>query len=42
MPKQERQKQKLLVLKDFFERETDEAHPASMPEILAYLAGEDA
>ena len=41
MPKQERQKQKLLVLKEFFERETDEAHPASMPEILAYLAARD-
>lgn len=41
MPKQERQKQKLLVLKEFFERETDEAHPASMPEILTYLAARD-
>lgn len=31
------QKLKLLYLKQFFEERTDEEHPATMPEILAYL-----
>ena len=39
MPKSENQKKKLLLLKAFFERETDENHPASMADILEYLAG---
>ena len=30
-------KLKLLYLKQFFEEETDEDHPATMPQILAYL-----
>ena len=41
MPKSENQKQKLLWLKTFFERETDENHPASMADILAFLAAKD-
>ena len=40
MAKSERQKLKLLVLKDFFERQTDEAHPATMQQILAHLAAQ--
>ncbi|MBQ6797700.1 MAG: WYL domain-containing protein [Oscillospiraceae bacterium] len=41
MPKSENQKQKLLCLKDFFERETDEDHPAAMADIISYLAAKD-
>ena len=37
MPRGENQKLKLLYLKQFFEEETDEDHPATMPDILAYL-----
>ena len=37
MPRGENQKLKLLYLKQFFEEKTDEDHPATMPEILAYL-----
>ncbi len=37
MPRGENQKLKLLYLKQFFEEWTDEDHPATMPEILAYL-----
>ena len=32
-------KLKLLYLKQFFEEQTDEDHPASMPQILEYLKG---
>lgn len=38
MPKSSRQKQKILYLAKFFLEETDEAHPATMPDILAYLS----
>ncbi len=38
MAKSENQKQKLLALKEFFEQETDENHPAGMSDIIAYLA----
>ena len=38
MPKSSRQKQKILYLAKFFLEETDEAHPASMSDILAYLS----
>lgn len=41
MAKSENQKQKLLLLKAFFERETDEEHPVSMADILDYLASHD-
>ena len=41
MAKSENQKQKLLTLKEFFEQETDEAHPAGMSDIIAYLAARD-
>lgn len=41
MPKSENQKKKLLLLKAFFERETDENHPATMAQILDYLAAQD-
>lgn len=37
MARGENQKLKLLYLKQFFEEKTDEDHPATMPEILAYL-----
>ena len=37
MPKSENQKRKLLLLEAFFQQETDEAHPASMNDILAFL-----
>lgn len=37
MSRGENQKLKLLYLKQFFEEKTDEDHPATMPEILAYL-----
>ncbi|MBQ3074605.1 MAG: WYL domain-containing protein [Clostridia bacterium] len=44
MPKSSRQKQKILYLAKFFLEETDEDHPATMSDILAYLsrAGIDA
>lgn len=38
MPKCENQKLKLLLLKDYLEQNTDEQHPASMAELLAFLA----
>ena len=38
MAKSENQKKKLLLLESFFLRETDEAHPATMAEIIAFLA----
>lgn len=37
MPRSENQKLKLLYLKQFFEEKTDEDHPATMADILAYL-----
>ena len=37
MRKYSNPKLKLLYLKQFFEEETDEDHPATMPDILAYL-----
>lgn len=37
MARGENQKLKLLYLKQFFEEKTDEDHPATMPEILAFL-----
>ena len=37
MPRSERQKLKLLYLKQFFEEKTDEEHPATMPQIIEYL-----
>ena len=37
MPRSENQKLKLLYLKQFFEEKTDEEHPATMADILAYL-----
>lgn len=37
MPRGENQKLKLLYLKQFFEERTDEEHPATMSDILAYL-----
>jgi len=37
MARGENQKLKLLYLKQFFEEKTDEDHPATMPEIMAYL-----
>ncbi len=38
MPKSSRQKQKILYLAKFFLEETDEEHPATMSDILAYLS----
>lgn len=38
MPKCENLKLKLLLLKDYLEQNTDEQHPASMADLLAYLA----
>ena len=38
MAKSPNQKQKLLVLRQFLEENTDEEHPASTAEIIAYLA----
>lgn len=38
MPRSSRQKQKILYLAKFFLEETDEDHPASMADILAYLS----
>lgn len=38
MPKCENQKLKLLLLKDYLEQNTDEQNPASMAELLAFLA----
>lgn len=37
MARGENQKKKLIILKDFFERNTDKEHPASMPDILDML-----
>ena len=37
MARGKNQKLKLLYLKQFFEEMTDENHPATMPDILAYL-----
>ncbi|MBQ8952790.1 MAG: WYL domain-containing protein [Clostridia bacterium] len=37
MPRSENQKLKMLYLKQFFEEKTDENHPATMADILAYL-----
>lgn len=39
MANQEHQKYKLLLLQDFFRRQTDPLHPASMAQILEYLDG---
>jgi predicted DNA-binding transcriptional regulator YafY len=41
MAKSEHQKLKLLYLRDFLLRETDEEHPASMKRIIAWLADND-
>lgn len=41
MPKSERQKLKLLYLRDFLCRNTDEAHPADIQKIIDYLAAHD-
>lgn len=41
MAKSENQKQKLLILRDFFARYTDEAHPASMSDIQSHLLKRD-
>lgn len=38
MPRSSRQKQKILYLAKFFLEETDEEHPATMADILAYLS----
>ncbi len=38
MPRSSRQKQKILYLAKFFLEETDEDHPATMADILAYLS----
>ncbi len=38
MPKSSRQKQKILYLAKFFMEETDQEHPATMSDILAYLS----
>ncbi|MEA4964451.1 MAG: WYL domain-containing protein [Oscillospiraceae bacterium] len=40
MAKSEKQKQKLLVLRDYFLRRTDEAHPASMSDLLDVLSNQ--
>lgn len=40
MAKSERQKLKLLILRDYLRSHTDEQHPASMQQILAALEGE--
>lgn len=40
MAKTERQKLKLLVLKDFLERYTDESHPVTMQQIIEHLASQ--
>ena len=41
MSRGKNQKLKLLYLKQFFEEMTDEDHPATMPDILAYLEKHD-
>ncbi len=41
MARSPRQKQKLLLLRDYLERYTDEDHPASTGELIAYLASQD-
>ncbi len=38
MPRQERQKAKILVLLQIFERDTDEEHPLSVPRLAQMLA----
>lgn len=38
MPRQSQQRRKLLVIKDFLERESDEQHPVTMAQIIAELA----
>ena len=40
MPKSENQKLKLLILKDIFENETDEAHPLTVPQLIEKLHAE--
>ena len=40
MAKSERQKLKLLILRDYLRSHTDEQHPVSMQQILAALEGE--
>lgn len=40
MPKSERQKLKLLYLRDYLCKNTDEAHPAGMQSIIDYLAAQ--
>lgn len=41
MPKSERQKLKLLYLRDYLRQNTDEEHPASVQELIDHLAGHD-
>ena len=41
MPKSPNQKLKLLYLKEYFERNTDEQHPVTTAELIAYLARQD-
>lgn len=41
MAKSERQKLKLLYLRDYLRQNTDEAHPASVQELIDYLASKD-
>lgn len=41
MAKSEHQKLKLLYLRDYLRQNTDEAHPASVQELIDYLAGKD-
>ena len=41
MARSPRQKQKLLLLRDYLERYTDENHPASTGELIEYLASQD-
>lgn len=41
MAKSERQKLKLLYLRDYLRQKTDEAHPASVQELIDYLATKD-
>ena len=41
MPKSERQKLKLLYLRDYLCKNTDEMHPASVQKLIDYLAAQD-
>lgn len=41
MSKSERQKLKLLYLRDYLRQNTDEAHPASINDLIAHLASKD-